>query len=65
MLQYLGLKFPIKALFSSYSVISLAWMLLRAAGDSFDDNFEAAHGRYVLKLIRTTAAVDKVSRSDR
>ena len=35
------------------------------ARNPFDDNSEAAHGRLLLKLIRTTATADRVSRSDR
>ena len=33
--------------------------------DPFDDNSEAAHGRLLLKCIRTIATADRVSRSDR
>ena len=59
------LDFRIKALFSSYGMICSPWMLLRAARNPFDNNSEAAHGRLLLKLIRTTATGDRVGRSDR
>ena len=59
------LDFQIKALFSNYGIICSPWMLLRVARDPFDDKSEAAHGRLLLNLIRTTATADRVSRSDR
>ena len=53
-----------KALFSSYGAICSPWNGCSVESGSFDDNSEAAHGRLLLKLIRTTTTADRVSRND-